>query len=205
MIPWQSAILRVNGPLNMVNDSVIGGQATIGGRSRYAGQLGKIGVWNQDQIATMFNSAIGTLYAGAYQYVRLAEASEPVIVGQGALWDLTAAVSEFQVIDITTQATAAMTNLAGVFINAITPGNYGFIQILGLATVQLAASLTDTTIGSAIVPVAESSPTDHALFNTINDNSGTADNPNLNAGFAMQAPVAGALCLAQLKPLLYRG
>jgi hypothetical protein len=205
MSSWDSPIIRVStGQLNTVDDSVIANQAGISGVSKYAGQLGKVLVVGQEQIALLTDTGVGTLYGGLYQYVRLSEDSEAVIVGQGALWDVTAAAGDFQVIDDPTQGTINGSAFAGVFINPITPGNYGFICVGGQVAVMMTHAVTDTTIGSAIVLNPETSPTAFLLFNAINDNSGASDNPNLNVGWAATAPANDTLCLAQLTNVVSR-
>ncbi len=205
MSAWDSPIIRISsGQLNTVDDSVIANQAGISGVSKFAGQLGKALVVGQEQIALLTDTGVGTLYGGIYQYVHLSEDSAAVVVGQGAFWDVTAAAGDWQITDDPTQGTLNGTALAGIFINAITPGNYGFIQVAGQAVVKLIASITDNTIGSAVVPSVVSSPSDHALFNTINDNSGASDNPNLNIGWAATTPSNNALIVAQLVGIVQR-
>lgn len=42
----------------------------------------------------------------------------------------------------------------GVFLNTVTPGNYGWLQEDGIATVLQAATVTSATVGAVVTPVA---------------------------------------------------
>lgn len=186
------------GRLNTVNDAVIGGQAKLAGTSAFAGMLGARYALSQVNASLFSAPAVGTLYNGIYQYVQLHEDALDPAVGQGAFWKMDEAVGGFIITTDPTAPTPDGTNFAGVFIGTPTPGNYCWICVEGLVAVQLIASVTDTTIGSALVPSLVSSPGNHAMFNSIDDNSGAADNPNLNVGVAMQAPSNGALILGNI-------
>lgn len=156
MQAWESPIIRIStGFLNTVNDTVIANQATLGSRSRYAGQLGKNLCVSQDQIAALTNTSIGTLYGGIYQYVRRrsTDDSSPAL-GRGkiAFWDTTVTgfPGTFQVTtdeNLSSADNAVM--IAGIFINNIEPGHYGFIQWLGECYVRFRSVLTSAgAIGS---------------------------------------------------------
>lgn len=153
---WDSQIVRVTtGRLNTVNDSVIGGEASIGSRSRYAGQLGKHLWVGPDQITSLYSSTIGTLYGGRYRYVRMRtedDDSPAVQVGQILFWDttLTNWQTLFQVTrdeNLSSVDNAVM--IAGIYLGGFTGGNYGFIQDLGMVPVKFRAVLTTAgAIGS---------------------------------------------------------
>lgn len=76
-----------------------------------------------------------------YVYVKNAEASAALSAGQVVKWD---DVSSGAV----KKASAAGDLLAGVAIGDITAGNYGWVQVFGLATVLTAAS---TAAGDAVI------------------------------------------------------
>lgn len=76
-----------------------------------------------------------------YVYAKNAEASAALSAGQVVKWD-NAASSAVK------KASAAGDLLAGVAIGAITAGNYGWVQVFGLATVLTAAS---TAAGDAVI------------------------------------------------------
>ncbi len=156
--PWESPIIRVStGLLNTVNDAFIGGQASIGSRSRFAGQLGKhlwVGV---EQIGQMFSSAV-TLFAGRFRYVQtraLDDDSPAIQIGQILFWDTTITdwQTRFQVTrdeNLSSVDNAVM--IAGIYIGSpSTQGNYGFIQDAGMCRVKFRAVLTAAgAIGSRV-------------------------------------------------------
>lgn len=76
-----------------------------------------------------------------YVYVKNAEASAALSAGEVVKWD---DVSSGAV----KKASAASDLLAGVAIGDITAGNYGWVQVFGLATVLTAAS---TAAGDAVI------------------------------------------------------
>ncbi len=141
---WESPIIIIStGLLNTVNDSVIANQAGLAGVSKFGGQLGKTLWVSSDQISQMYSSTIGTLYAGAYQYVKLA-ASQTIVVGDLLYWDQGAADTTFTVTKAVNTTTKNYASIAGFALNVITAGNYGFIQIAGKATGLYVASITGT-------------------------------------------------------------
>jgi hypothetical protein len=76
-----------------------------------------------------------------YVYVKNAEESAALAAGQVVKWD--------DVSSGTVKIASAASNLlAGVAIGAITAGNYGWVQVFGLATVKTAAS---TAAGDAVI------------------------------------------------------
>jgi len=144
---WESPIIRVTtGLLNTVNDTVVGGQDRgMAGTnpSRFGGQLGKTLWVSSDQVAQMYSSTIGTLYAGAYQYVKLAT-SQTIVRGDLLYWDEGEDPNEFVVTKAVDTTTLNYQSYAGFALNVITAGNYGFVQIAGLATGLYVASITGT-------------------------------------------------------------
>ncbi len=142
-------------------------------------------------------SVNGILYAGRYRRVKVDSGATAANVKTGTigLMPSLAATSPLNslgtrnpAMNIVTsydQGIGLATNVRPVvFLNAITPGNWGFVQELGVATVLGAASLTGTpAIGVLINSVA----------------SGLADVPSATTavvkttvGTAIDLPVAGA-------------
>jgi hypothetical protein len=74
----------------------------------------------------------------------------------------------------------------GVFLNSITPGNYGWIQENGIATVLQAATVTSATVGAIVTPVAAGNGTFQAT-------AATAAALESAFGSAVDAPIANAL------------
>lgn len=147
--------------LNNVNVATIGEVnamfAAQGLQINYGSQddLGKRIVIAEADAASWSLTSVGTLYGGVYQLVHVNASATAANVKQGTTafaLDGTANAGA-QTYDVTDGAhLVALGQIAGVFLNAITPGNYGFIQVHGKATVQYIATVTATTAGSAIIP-----------------------------------------------------
>ncbi len=195
---WQSPIIRVStGLLNTVNDSVIGGQANTGMvgtvPSKFGGQLGKLLAVSQDQVAQMYSSTVGTLYAGVYQYVKFNTGDTVPVRGQAAYWLAGSAVGDFIVSTGSNGGNTTTPTPAGVFISVPTAGNYCFIQVAGIATVKYKNGLTvAAATGQAIISLAD------GTFDTI-----TAAGSNVQnfAGYAWTIPVTNSTALVQLATL----
>jgi|SRR5579864_16338 len=144
---FQSPIVRVTTRfLNTVNDSSIGGVvADISGIGQAPGQLGSE-VWLDENSPTAYDSAVGTLYPGCYKYVHLLSTSVQPAYGEILFWATPS--SKTNPYDVS--RTVVDGNQAGVYINAssgakaLTPGNYGYIQTRGTATV-LFGTITKAT------------------------------------------------------------
>ena len=203
MSAWESPIIRVStGLLNTVNDSVIGNQAGISGVSKFGGQLGKILWVSSEQIAQMYDASVGTLYAGAYQYVKFASDVGTIAPGQLVYWDETAADTAFTVTDDVDSTTLNYASYAGFALNAVTAGYYGFIQVAGKATGRYVASITGTKQTGAQVmgSVATSGRID------VIDAAITGLTQNNFLGWALALPADGALGTIQLaQRLVQRG
>ena len=137
------------GLLNTVNDPVIGGLLSSGtGLSPRAGQLGKKVQMTQDEAyARYYNKLINgvtnpQLYAGVYQYVQFkAGSTASNAQGQVVFWE-TAANSGLENYVVTPDAPTVPSMIAGITLNAVTKGNYGWIQIAGEASVLFKTGIT---------------------------------------------------------------
>jgi hypothetical protein len=145
MILKGSDCLVTTGFLNTVDDADIGQVvASPTGLSRFKGFLGTIGVWDTSNIRWKTNR----LYGGYYQYVKFkAGTTNANARGQIVYWD---DVDDYIV---TPDAPADARDIAGVTLNAVTKGNYGWIQVAGLAGCLMRSSVTSTTIGNLVVVV----------------------------------------------------
>lgn len=86
----------------------------------------------------------------------------------------------------------------GVFLNAITPGNYGWIQENGIATILQAATVTSATVGAIVTPVAGGNGTSQATVATAA--------PLVTAfGTAIDAPFANGLYRVVLTLPIWNG
>jgi len=132
----------------------------------------------------------GTLYSGRYRRVKVDSGATAANVKTGTIGLLasiaaTGLVPSMNVVTSYDQAQGGADSLRPVvFLNSITPGNYGFVQELGVATVLYKSSLTGTaTIGGVINSVA----------------TGVVDAPasataivRTSVGLAIDLPIAGA-------------
>ena len=92
----------------------------------------------------------------------------------------------------------ALGALRGAFLNAVTPGNYGFIQELGEATVLGAAALTAAAVGALVGPKAASGGAFDATV-------ATAAPLITQIGYAVDLPVAAAMFRVNLDLPTYQG
>ena len=183
------------GRLNTVNEAVIANAPSIGGRSRRAGQLGCRLGFNQSSIVPVQDPNVGTLYAGIYQYVHLHADADAPVIGQIGLWMTDEAVGDYLVTTDPAGMDDGGAALAGVFINAITPGRYGFIQVLGLASCLMTDPVTFAGIGLPATATPAGSPGGVVLT----DVAGSDPNPQtLFLGWTASLPVAATLGLVQL-------
>jgi hypothetical protein len=193
------AISRTTYPaLNDINDAVAGGQASISGAATYAAQLGAR-VWLDGNAGGVrYDTAVGTLYGGCFQYVRLyASASAAVTVGRPAVWAYDQLTTCFENYTVTTDGNSALRTgrIAGIFLNVITAGYYGWIQTKGKVKVKF-TTLTGTPVDGDLVYLDASSGL------ALNANDGvTVTTTILKAliGVALGAPTTGGTTLVLLR------
>lgn len=151
--PGNIALNNVNVPtLGQVNAMF----AAQGLQINYGSQddLGKrIAVAERDALSYSLTT-VGTLYGGLYQLVQVSSAATAANVAVGlAAFTLDGAANVGAQGYVTTDESHAdaVGLIAGVYLNSITPGNYGFIQVHGKATVQYRAAVTDATVGDVVI------------------------------------------------------
>lgn len=103
------------------------------------------------------DTAIGTLFGGIYMYVgTLSTATASPARGTCAFYraaDLPTAVSNlYQVTSDVNASTTVPTLVAGVFINAVTKGNFGWIQISGVCMCLFDSAITAAAVGNPVTP-----------------------------------------------------
>jgi hypothetical protein len=145
------------------------------------------------------NNAVGNLYTGTFRYVgtRNNSTSGPVR-GCAAVWDplATAAASSaasdalYQVTSDCNNGAYSNTLFAGVFINAITKGNWGWIQESGKASCKFIATITAPTpttncgVYLPITPSANNNATDNGAFDQlVGANSAAIFQANSTTGY----------------------
>lgn len=201
--------------LNNINDATAGGAITtapanIGAQQYLQNMPGDRILLNAVDALAISNNAVGNLYTGAYRYVatRNNSTSSPVR-GCGAFWDptatgtgnnisTTAADATYQVTSDGNAANYTNTLLAGVFINAITKGNFGWIQESGKASLKFIAALTGTpAIGAGVyaplTPSANNNATDNGAFDLlVGANSAAIFTANSTTGYTTVDDMIGS-------------
>ena len=192
-----SQIERLTAKINKVDDSAVGGLAinTIG-TAPILGQLGCRFVLDMDSVK--YDSTVGTVYGGIFQYVQTKAASTAAPArGSFAFWSTAVADDLYRVTPDEDDAMGA-NNCAGVYIGAPTKGQYCVIQIGGRAFVKYRAGLTGAAaVGEAVYCAGAGAGADVGLADVLNG----AGNPTFTQvgnmlarfiGVARELPVAGA-------------
>jgi hypothetical protein len=132
-----------------------------------------------------------TVVNGGFGYVSLPSFSLTALGGSAGTISVQLSVTANLVTSMDQVGVSAVAVRPVVFLNSITPGNYGFIQELGFATVLANAAVSTTTAG--------------AYVNALTTNSGTvtctvaSGSPiGSTIGVAVDAPANGILFKAQL-------
>lgn len=161
MLTKQAVILTARF-LNDVNDAVAGGAIVslpAGASAPQSSQTipgDRIVLDDATALALSDTVGTGTLFGGIYQYVgTLAGAAAAPARGACAFWranELPGGATQAYVITSDAQPTAAIpTFIAGVFINAITKGNFGWIQLCGTVSCLFDSALTGAlTVGNPV-------------------------------------------------------
>lgn len=155
--------------LNDVNDTVSGGAVVslpsgVQSPQVSATQPGDRIILDDASAIALSDTAVGTLFGGIYEYVQtLSTATASPAVGTAAFFRaadiVNPPVTPYLVSSDANPSTAIPTYFAGVFINAITKGNFGWIQIAGIANCLFDSALTATAAGNWVsVKVAATVP-----------------------------------------------
>jgi len=119
------------------------------------GDIGRIIYLTDAQALKLSKTSTGTLRAGYYQFVKFkAGTTASNAVGQVVYWD------DIDDYVVTPDAPADARPIAGITLNAVTKGRYGWIQIDGLATCLCDSSVTSTTIGNPVFVKDDSNKVD---------------------------------------------
>lgn len=162
--------------MNRINDASPGLSVSSGTGQQKFDTLGGRIVLGPDEV--LYDSTIGTLYGGIYQYVgtRSTDVTAPAI-GLICFWDVTVTEDLYQVSTLETIGGTAgdetSSFFAGGFLNTITKGNYGFIQIAGRATLLFRSVLTGVpAIGSGVYCADAGAGADNATVDVLNGAGG---------------------------------
>lgn len=134
-----TGIARLSQYLNNVDDA-LPGQSVSGSTQTFEGQLGAVVVLNAAQALKLSYTTNGTLYAGTYQYVRFyGSQSGTTVKGGPVYWQ------DPDNFVVTADVPSGALGFAGVALNVVTKGNYGWILVEGKCQCQ---PLDNTTKGS---------------------------------------------------------
>jgi hypothetical protein len=145
--------------LNLVNDTAAGGAIVslpsgVTGPQATATQAGDRIVVDDPTALALSNTATGTLFGGIYEYVQTLSSSTANPARGACAFFRAADLVTTPVYQVTADAqpsAAVPTFIAGVFINAITKGNFGWIQLCGTCSVLFDSAITGA--GTAGNPV----------------------------------------------------
>lgn len=141
-----SPTLGSNRYLNDVIDSYIG---SYDGVQEYKGMLGRKVALSDGEALNLTNTAAANyssstpLKGGVYQLVKMTSTALTIAAARGlaVYWDPTGADNSFQV---TTDAPTGKAQFAGVLINALTAGKYGWILTDGMGYIKCKTGLATT-------------------------------------------------------------
>jgi len=196
--------------LNDVNDpspGVIVSTANVSGSiiQPYFGQLGKRLVCTFAMASKLSDLTIGQLYEGIYQYVKFDLAG---VRGQIYYWNtgvgptsvgaLTNGPYEnFNVTSAPSAITGAVNPIAGVALNTVTAGNYGYIQIAGKASIKFRNPITNGNGGINLLALANG--TTDGTADILNAASPLLMNlANLVLGITLQTPSNNTISLVDM-------
>ena len=188
--------------LDKINDAFIGsGSSTGTGASPYPGQLGAYMELTEAE-ANAMSSAPSTLsfHSGVYQYVQFKSGTtDAVAQGQIVLWSTPASY----IVTPDASGTGVLGQWAGVALNAVSKGQYGWIQVAGRANVLFKTGLTAATPAIGDVVIVDQSASTSGIF---------ADDPTQSSfastytifksilGVAEAAPISATISVVQLYP-----
>ena len=169
--------------LNAANDSSPTGNVDLRtGLPQYGGAL-NLGDWfdmTEAEANAASTTATGTLHAGRYRRIGVDSAATAANVKTGTV-GLLLANSNMNIVTSYDKgiggAVTAGVSRAVVFLNSITPGNYGFVQELGVASVLFggtASGAAGTPVYAAATGVGTSSSTSAIVLGGAAETLGTS-------------------------------
>lgn len=164
-----SPIIRLSrAAINTIEDTIVGG-VPVGNdstTSAVSGQLGQTFAMTDTEV--IYDSTVGTVYGGLFQYVRLAAAAGAVVRGQQVFWDVSVNPNLYQVTTSESGSADAAMQVAGIVLNPNwSAGNYSVIQLSGLCYVKYRAVLTSAGAAGSRVFAAAAGGADLGLADVI--------------------------------------
>lgn len=161
--------------LNDVNDATVGGQiqsvptnvpATQGIQTLPGDRI----ILDDATALALSDTTVGTLYGGIYMYCNVTWTTQAAAVGGVAFFrasDIGSTTTTPYVAYGDAQPTTVIpTYILGVFINAISKSNYGWIQVAGIASVLFNSTVTSTVGGNLVTTYASSTGIASSADNT---------------------------------------
>jgi len=138
----------------------------------------------------------GTLHAGRYRRVQVDSGATAANVKTGTI-GLMVAGGQPQLNLVTSYDKGIVGAHPVVFLNSITPGNYGFVQELGIATVLCGSSIQKASPASGdLLEMTTAGVVDDKTTQTVNQ---------ATIGLALAPPIANTLIIAQLNLPVLQG
>lgn len=168
-----SQICRVTtGALNTVNDAVAGQPiATITGNSPYLGQSGQRFILGEADANQMSSGT--TLHAGEFMYTQFdTTMTATPAAGLAAFFDSVLSGVNGAFVTCDENIGVGPNLFAGVVLNAVTKGNFGFIQCSGLVSVKFRTTLTApgaAVAGCSVYLSQAGAGADVATFDVLDD------------------------------------
>lgn len=185
--------------LNACDDSSPTGMTDLRTGNPYYGGALNLGDYfdlTEQEAQNNCDTDTGTLHAGRYRRVQVDSSATAGNVATGTIGLMVAGDQpELNIV------TSYDKGIAGahpvVFLNAITPGNYGFVQELGIATVLCASSLQKASPNTGdLLEMTTGGKVDDKTTQTVNQNT---------IGLALAPPSPNTLTLCQLNLPVLQG
>ena len=182
--------------LNQGSFAQIGGQEPVG--TRMQGQLGGTVVHSNATALQDSLTSIGTLYMGVYQLVKFTSVT---VRGELVFWD-TLANNGLNDFEVTHTVTAAAAFRAGVALFTAVSGEYGYIQVAGLASMLFG----DSAVGTIGLAVIQATALDVPLQTVATVNTSAATTAQLTedvtslVGLAYETPTQATISRVLMNP-----
>lgn len=197
----------VSSQLNYGTGDAAPGMSVVSGtgQATYSGNVGaRVAL---DSASIRYNSTVGTLYGGIYQYVYMTYTTQQPARGQLVFWDLSVSDQLYQVNGDAKPTTAIPTLIAGVVIQTtVTKNTYAWMQIAGRASVLFNSTVTLTTAGygvTAYISPALASTCDNGTVLAASS-AGALQGVDTLIGISEATVTASSISLVQLNSSLIR-
>jgi hypothetical protein len=152
--------------LNDVNDTQVGGAILSVPTSVPSSQgqqtlPGDRIILDDATALALSDTTVGTLYGGIYMYCNVTWTTQAAAVGGIAFFraaDIgSTTTTPYVAFGDAQPLTTLPTYILGIFINAVTKSNYGWVQVAGIASVLFDSTTTSTVQGNMVIAKASAS------------------------------------------------